>query len=147
MQKRARLPLYFAVCLVALAAIESLCPFVWILTPVYGRVIDRDSGQPVANAAVSASWSLQSWEGSVIGYLYRGKTVTDSDGGFRIEVWGLKFHFSQGRVIRTQPKIQVIAEGYLPEEARSSNDAQSAFFYAGAKNNGQVFRLERAGLE
>jgi hypothetical protein len=133
-----------AASLAALAAVNFVYPFVWVLTPVYGQVLNRATGTPIANAAVAVSWSLQSWEGSVVGYLYLGETTTDERGDFRISVWGPRFHFSQGRVQRTQPEIRVIADDYLPVEARSSNDVTGAFFYAGAKQNGQVFRLDAA---
>jgi hypothetical protein len=135
---------YVAAALAALAAVNFVYPFVWVLTPVSGRVIDRATGSPIANAAVAVSWSLQSWEGNVVAYLYLGETTTDEKGEFHLAVRGPKFHFPQGRIKRTQPEIRVIADGYLPIEARSSNDVTSAFLYAGAKQNDQSFRLDAA---
>jgi len=142
MRKSVKPTLYVAAVLTALMAANFVHPVVWVLTPVYGQVVDRITGSPIAKAAVAVSWSLQSWEGSVVGYLHLGETTTDEQGEFRLAVWGPRFHFSQGRVLRTQPEIRVIADGYLPIEARSSNDMTSAFIYAGAKQNGQVFELD-----
>jgi len=142
MGRRAKPISYLAAALVALVAVNFVYPFVWVLTPVSGQVIDRATGAPIANAAVVVSWALESWEGSVVAYLYRGETTTDEKGEFHVAVRGPRFHFPQGRIKRTQPEIRVIADGYLPIEARSSNDVTSAFIYAGAKQNDQIFRLD-----
>jgi hypothetical protein len=138
--------LYVATALAALAAVNFVCPVVWFLTPVSGRVIDHLTGSPIADAAVAISWSLESWEGSAVDHLYCGEAITDENGEFRLTVWGPRFHFAPGRISRTQPEIRVIADGYLPVEARSSNDVTSAFIYAGPKHNGQTFRLDRTEL-
>jgi hypothetical protein len=144
MRKGVKTIWYVAAALAAVVAVNLFYPFVWILTPVHGQVVDRATGSPIADAAVAVSWSLQSWEGSVVKYLYLGETTTDEKGEFHLAVRGPRFHFPDGRIKRTQPEIRVIADGYLPTEARSSNDAASAFIYAGAKQNGQVFRLDAA---
>lgn len=135
-------PFVFAgAALVAVLAVNFVYPFVWVLAPVSGKVLDQSTGLPIANAAVAVSWSLQSWEGAVVEYLYLGEATTDEKGEFHVAVRGPRFHFPQGRIRRTQPEVRVIADGYLPAQARSSNDVTSAFIYAGAQQNGQIFRL------
>jgi hypothetical protein len=144
MGRRVKPVRYIAAALAGLVALDLVYPFVWVITPVSGRVVDRATGAPIPNAAVAVSWALQSWEGSVTGFLHLDETTTDAQGEFHLPVRAVRFHFAQGRLSRTQPEIRVIAAGHVPVAARSSNDMTSAFLFAGTGRHGQVFRLDPA---
>ncbi|HEU5133720.1 MAG TPA: hypothetical protein VFU13_01130 [Steroidobacteraceae bacterium] len=127
-----------------LTVVTSCHPVVWILGSAYGRVVDDVTGKAIPSAAVSTSWALHGSEQRNVGYLELDETTTDSNGDFHVASPGLRFHFSRGRLLRTQPVIRVIADDYLPAVARSSNDPRRAWIYLSPQNNGQVFRLKRA---
>ncbi len=146
MRKSAKAILVGGIVFATLIAVTSCYPVVWFLGEVHGRIVDDLTGNPIPDAAVSASWALQSWEENIVGYLELTETTTDSNGEFRIASSGPRFHFSRGRLLRTQPVIRVIANGYFPAVSRSSNDARDAWIHLRSKSNGQTYRLRRAEL-
>ena len=123
---------------------NAVYPIVWFSTAVHGQVVDDDTGAPVPDAAVVASWRLVGLELSTVRCLQLAEVITGPDGTFRIPGWGPRFHFGPGVMLRTQPELHAVADGYSAMAVSSSRNVTSAYMYAGPGTNGQVIELRRS---
>ena len=113
--------------LLAIAGLTGcLAPPMYWAESIHGRIVDADSGAPVAGAVVVADWKLY---GGGIGHgghrdsLFVEETVSDSNGEFRFGKWGPKLRPLSGE-LDNAPWLVVFKAGYeyrfLPNE-NSSN--------------------------
>jgi len=66
------------------------CGFAYTADPISARVVDAETGQPLAGVNVAALWILKGGleGGNVVGYANILETVTDSNGAFSFPGWG-----------------------------------------------------------
>jgi hypothetical protein len=115
MHKAQKYLVWSAASIVALVLLNIVYPCVWISLPIKGRIVDDRTGTPIAGAVVVASWTLRSvWEGYPVALLAVEEDVSASDGTFRIDGWGPRFHFGSGRADSSQPYLRLIARDYEP---------------------------------
>lgn len=72
------------------ALIPIGCGFAYTADPISARVIDAETGQPLAGVNVAALWTLKGGleGGNVVGYANILETVTDASGTFSFPGWG-----------------------------------------------------------
>jgi len=66
------------------------CGFAYTADPISARVVDAETGQPLAGVNVAALWTLKGGleGGNVVGYANILETVTDANGTFSFPGWG-----------------------------------------------------------
>jgi len=66
------------------------CGFAYTADPISARVVDAETGQPLAGVNVAALWTLKGGleGGNVVGYANILETVTDANGAFSFPGWG-----------------------------------------------------------
>jgi hypothetical protein len=77
------------------------------------RVVDADSGEPLAGVNVVAEWVLKGGveSGEVTGYANVMETVTDEDGRFHFPAWG-PVTVKRGSVREAGPALLLFKPGY-----------------------------------
>jgi len=84
--------------------------------PIYARLVDRETGNPIKDALVVASWEAQTGMegGNFAGFVMVMETRTDADGWFRFEGWGPRTWGGRGIIRWAAPKFTFLAAGYAP---------------------------------
>ncbi|MDH5785563.1 MAG: carboxypeptidase-like regulatory domain-containing protein [Chromatiales bacterium] len=89
---------------------------------VEGRIVDAETGEPIAGAVVVGIWQLESqgFEHVYGKAIHVVESVSDAEGNYHLEGFFLKFvgHLS-GKLRTSDPHITVFAEGYSPGNAGS----------------------------
>ena len=83
---------------------------------IEGQVVDSQTQQPIAGAAVIAAWSLSKWGLSHprdAGTLMAIEVRTDTSGRYRIPRWGPR-GYKEGYLDAKSPQVFVIRQGYQP---------------------------------
>jgi hypothetical protein len=88
-----------------------------------GRVIDRDTGAPIAGAIVAARWGggAQSFATGRFVCLHAAETTTDVDGRYRMEAW--KSQVPQVLVDGFHIEVNAYKAGYAPRTETHANIA------------------------
>jgi len=83
---------------------------------VHGKVIDADTGEPVAGAIVIGLYELSapySMEGGIIaGHMHVEEVVTDVEGNYWLAAWGPKPRYGDTYLDHAGPKLLVFRQGY-----------------------------------
>jgi len=91
-------------------------PWSYIAKPIEGRVVDKDTGQPVTGAVVVAQWILATPpDGEEKDYFVVIETVTDAEGKYRIPGWGPESRPRSRWLDKYDPALEVFKPGYWPE--------------------------------
>jgi hypothetical protein len=91
-------------------------PWSYVAKPIEGRVVDKETGQPVQGAVVVAQWILATPpEGEEKDYFVVIETVTDAEGRYRIPGWGPQVRPRSRWLDKYDPAIEVFKPGYWPE--------------------------------
>ena len=101
----------WAVCMLLLL---SGCTKAWRSEAIDGRVVDEDTGAPIAGAIVLVNWQIKGMEGYPQGQLGIFERVTDADGRFQIPAWGPKRPPMGTTVDASDPTVRVFKNGYEP---------------------------------
>ena len=83
---------------------------------IEGQVVDSQTQQPIAGAAVVAAWSLAKWGLSHprdAGTIMAIEVRTDASGRYRIPKWGPR-GYEEGYLDAKSPQVFVIRAGYQP---------------------------------
>lgn len=87
----------------------------WVYTaePIEGRVIDKETGQPIEGVVVLAQWILQKpIEGHKAEHWVVIEAVTDSEGKYKIPGWGPKWRPWFRWLENADPVLDVFKPGY-----------------------------------
>jgi hypothetical protein len=83
--------------------------------PITARIVDANTGQPIAGANVVAAWILEDpTSGNSQGDLQLMEDVTDGTGEFHLPGWGRKPVPPRTRLTNEDPRIIVFKAGYFP---------------------------------
>lgn len=105
-------PISSHLAIITLAFAASAC-HVYSGDSIAGRVVDRDTMEPIAGAVVAVNWAVYGGlvHGSTVGSLHMAETVTDANGAFVLSAWGPKVRFRDG-LRSTTPVLMVAHPGY-----------------------------------
>jgi hypothetical protein len=92
----------------------SGCTKAWRSEAIDGRVVDEDTGAPIADAVVLVNWQIKGMEGYPQGQLAIFERVIDAQGRFHIPAWGPKRPPVGTTVNATDPTVRVFKNGYEP---------------------------------
>jgi hypothetical protein len=107
---------FLAVGIIAWVGYFGFEPWSYIAKPIEGRVVDKETTQPVPGAVVVAQWILATPpNGEERDYFVVIETVTDSDGRYRIPGWGPEPRPRSRWLDKYDPAIEVFKPGYWPE--------------------------------
>jgi hypothetical protein len=91
-------------------------PWSYIAKPIEGRVVDKDTGQPITGAVVVAQWILATPpDGEEKDYFIVIETMTDAEGKYRIPGWGPESRPRSRWLDKYDPALEVFKPGYWPE--------------------------------
>ncbi|HXC61029.1 MAG TPA: carboxypeptidase-like regulatory domain-containing protein, partial [Nitrospiria bacterium] len=87
-----------------------------IAKPIEGRVVNKETGEPVEGAVVVAQWILATPpEGKENDYWIVIETVTDAEGKYSIPGWGPEGRPRSRWLDKYDPALEVFKPGYWPE--------------------------------
>lgn len=87
---------------------------------IEGRVLDADSGEPVANAVVAASWRLVgSINAAPLDYIEVLESSAGADGTFKVPSWGPRVRW-RGSLWPNDPTLWIVRAGYEPQVLRGA---------------------------
>jgi hypothetical protein len=127
------------------AIVNLLYPCMWFADSTTGTVVDARTGRPVAQAVVTVTWLLDSWEGFPVGWLESRETTTNEQGEFEVPGFLMRFRFGNGRLSHSEPSIRILAKGYEPFRDRGPFGMTDPRLYAGASFDGDRFELNPRG--
>lgn len=95
------------------------CPLFYMSGDVDGRIVDKATGEPIANAHIVGIWQLEGglFEHAYLGPLHFEETVTDSEGLYHLEGFSIRFvasNISLARLQHNDPVVYVFSENYEP---------------------------------
>jgi hypothetical protein len=101
-------------CLVSILFLAGCGSPVYVAAPTYGKVVDAETGEPIAGAIVIANWQLVA--GSFDGPRQRGQlevkeTVTDRDGRFRMSGF-IRLNPRLHELRDDDPQVLIFKPGY-----------------------------------
>jgi hypothetical protein len=107
--------------------LQFVFPPFYVAAPTSARVVDKETGEPLADVIVVAHWELEPvWgEGSPRGQMEVLETVTGPDGTFALPGWG--------------PRLRRTPLGYLGGYAPALVLFRPAYDYASLENSGTGF--------
>jgi len=98
-----------------LALAFSFFSFVYWSQAIEGRVVDKDSGMPIPNSIVVATWRLRGNWGRSAGYIAVSETLTNDQGYFKVPAWGPRLNLSLDAHLRgSEPILRIFKSGYIP---------------------------------
>jgi hypothetical protein len=109
--------LIFPALLTSLPA-RAFLPKQYSAAPIEARVVDKETGKPLAGVVVVAHWALESVSAIIphqvnpAGSLMILEAVTDQDGWFRFPAWGPKWHWGSGELGDKDPELILFKSGY-----------------------------------
>jgi hypothetical protein len=82
--------------------------------PITARVVDADTGTPLAGVNVVAAWRIEGGMnyGATVGYMNVMETVTDKDGNFDFPGWGPRPNMHFGKIFLEAPALMFYKAGY-----------------------------------
>ncbi|WP_116812291.1 carboxypeptidase regulatory-like domain-containing protein [Steroidobacter cummioxidans] len=86
----------------------------WMSSEARARVVDAQTGQPVPDAIVLATWEVKGLEGYSFGPLVMFELTTDVQGAFLLPAWGPRLYTGSGEIRGSEPVVRVFKRGYLP---------------------------------
>ena len=131
---------------IIIAAFFVGCPLFYISDSVDGRIVDAETGEPIANAHIVGIWQL---EGGIIEHAYLGplhfeETVTDIGGRYHLEGFSLRFvepNLSLAQLEDHDPIIYTFAEGYQPKGVSAHSKHKG--IYRNSSLNGKDIPLQK----
>lgn len=93
-------------------------PPIYILLPLEGTVVDKETGEPIEGAIVVWRWELKTTNLHEANLPYKtivvGETVTDAQGRYRLSDWWPRLHFPPliTWLPSSEPSITVFKPGY-----------------------------------
>lgn len=107
------------------------------------RVIDADTGEPLAGVNVVAEWVLKGGveSGEVTGYANVMETVTDKDGRFHFPAWG-PVTVKRGSVREAGPALLLFKPGYH-YAAYANGSSAEASTQMSSRWSGKPLRMRR----
>jgi len=96
------------------------CGFAYTADPISARVVDAETGQPLAGVNVAALWILKGGleGGNVVGYANILETVTDSNGAFSFPGWGPR-PVALGQLHHDAPLMLFFKAGYAYHQVQN----------------------------
>src|SRR3989304_3297455 len=92
-------------------------PWSYIAEPIEGRVVDKETGQPIEGAVVVAQWILaKPLEGHSVDHWVVIEAITDTEGRYHIPGWGPKTRPWNRWLSNYDPKLVVFKLGYWPKK-------------------------------
>ena len=111
-------------------------PWSYIAEPIDGRVLDKETGQPIEGAVVVANWELaKPPEGNTDAWVII-ETVTEADGRYHNPGWGPKTRPWFRWFNHQDPALIVFKPGYWPE----SSDNRDPYTFVGTNPPGAKVR-------
>lgn len=103
------------------------CPLFDIGESVDGRIVDAETGHPIANAHLVGIWELEGglFEHAYLGPLYFEESLSDKDGRFHLDGFWFRFvppNLSLARLQDRDPVVYLFAEGYRPRGSTGKYD-------------------------
>jgi len=96
--------------------ILGLLPWRYEAEPIVGRVIDDETGEPIAGVAVVALWLLaRPIDQGGTEWFEVIETETDEEGVYGIEGWGPRWRPWFYRLTDSDPELVIFKPGYLPK--------------------------------
>lgn len=90
-------------------------PWRYSAEPIEGRVLDRETGQPIEGAVVIAQWVLaKPLEGHETDHWITIEAATDAEGRYRIPGWGPKWRPWFRWLTYYDPQLVIFKPGYWP---------------------------------
>lgn len=113
---------------------------------ISGRVIDAETGQPIADVIVVAQWILirKQPNGIVrVGTLRMVETVTDKDGQYYFWPWGPRFAFTS-HLASQDPRLLYYKDGYeITSTGNNFWDGESVWIIRSSDWDGKDIRLAK----
>lgn len=137
--------MYWLAALVVLIHLSG-CTIVYSSADVEGRIVDADTGEPVAGAVVVGIWQLESYpihNHYMEDIIHVSESVTDEEGRYRLEGFALKFvGHKSGSLYEYDPVILAFVEGYRPTSVtRSEREFAGIGPYRKSPLNGREITL------
>ena len=129
-----------------IAAFFVGCPLFYMSGSVDGRIVDAETGKPVANAHIVGIWQLEGglFEHAYLGPLHFEETVTDTNGRYHLDGFALRLvmpNFNLTQLEDHDPIIYIFAEGYRP--IGHSEPTKHKGFYRKSSLNGKDVAVHR----
>jgi len=86
--------------------------------PISGKIVDYETGKPIAGVSVFAHWDKTSWHGSIIGVVAAVEAITDEKGRYVLPEWGPLMSSVSDRDLMEYPQIHLFKFGYHPLTVR-----------------------------
>ena len=91
-------------------------PSTYTADPLYGTIVDAETGAPIEGAIVIGLWEMQMQYGfdstAMTGHAQVTEVLTDQDGKYFIAGWGPKKRYGKSYLSDSSPLIVVFKEGY-----------------------------------
>lgn len=111
---------------------------------ITARVVDSDSGAPVADAKVIAAWGLLSGlDSNPRGYVTVLEAVTDANGRFQIPAWGPKASNERGVIDSSAPVLTIFKSGYAIGMGGNARKLDDSPLHMTSEWNGKELKLKR----
>ena len=113
----------------------------WMSSEARARVVDAQTGEPVADAIVLASWEVKGLEGYSFGPLVMVELTTDAQGAFTLPGWGPRLYTGSGEIRASEPVVRIFRRDYLPAVVQNTSPPSR---FIKPSIDGQVIELQRS---